>query len=101
VSLGIVCDACGDTLLVESEVRYVLDVRGYAAYDPIEISKSELEARDIEGEMRALLARAAEADAEELEADVHREFTFDLCPRCWRRFRRDPLAGLRAPSAEG
>lgn len=94
MSDGLVCDGCGDALLADSDVRYILEVRGYAAYDPLEVSPSDL-AKDLEKEMRELIDEASSRDAEDLEAEVYQEFKLDLCPRCWRRFRRDPLAGLR------
>ena len=40
---GLYCDACGEALLVESNVRYVTKVELYAAYDPLEITEEDLE----------------------------------------------------------
>ncbi len=91
---GFTCDACGEILLADSDVRYVIHIRGFAAYDPMEISRSDLD-KDLEREMAELLQKMKEMDAERLEDDVHKEFRLDLCPRCWRTYRRDPLAGLR------
>ena len=45
--------------------------------------------------VRPFAQKMKEMDAERLEDDVHKEFRLDLCPRCWRTYRRDPLAGLR------
>ena len=94
MTLGLTCDACGEALLADSDVRYVLDVRGYAAYDPMELTLDDL-AADHRAEMERLLRAMEGVDPAELEADVHKEFRFDLCPPCWKRFRLDPLAGLR------
>ena len=99
MSDGLVCDACGATLLLDSDVRYVVDVRGYAAYDVLEITSASLE-RDLEGEMERLLEGMDSASAEELENQVAKSWRLDLCPDCWRRYLRDPLAGLR-PSPGG
>jgi hypothetical protein len=97
---GLVCDACGATLLLESDVRYVLRMEGHAAYDPMEVTREDLE-RDLRAEMRALLETLSGLSAEEAQDQVYRSFDFDLCPRCWRAFLDDPLRGLRRPAASG
>ena len=91
---GLVCDACGATLLIGEDVRYVLEIEGFAAYDPMEITRQDLE-RDLEAEMKSLLDSMSGLSAEEAQDQVHRAFRFDLCPRCWKRYIRDPLGGLR------
>jgi hypothetical protein len=92
---GIVCDGCGTGLLLEGEVRYVLRIEGFAAWDPLEITREELEGRDFEREMAALMAELSGVDPQEGEDQVHRAFRFDLCPRCWRRYLKSPLGALR------
>ncbi len=91
---GLVCDSCNDNLLLDSDVRYVLKVEGFAAYDVLEISTDSL-ARDLKAEMKATIEALERQDATEAQDDVHRTFAFDLCPACWRRFLRNPLAGAR------
>ena len=91
---GLVCDGCGETLLLEDDVRYVLCIEGFAAYDPMEITRQDLE-RDFESEMKALLERLEKTSAAEAQDQVHRSFAFDLCPACWARYLRDPLGALR------
>lgn len=97
---GIVCDACGAALLVSEDVRYVLKIEGFAAYDPLEITKKELE-RDLAGEMEALLRRLESLSAEEAQDQVYRSFRYDLCPACWKRYLVDPLRGLRSQASGG
>jgi hypothetical protein len=97
VSQGLVCDACGAALLLDSDVRYVVKIRGYAAYDPMEITREDL-MKDFGGEMHALLETMKGRDPQELEDEVHKEFDLDLCPACWKRYIRDPLGGLRGPA---
>jgi hypothetical protein len=89
-----VCDACGATLLADEDVRYILRIQGFAAYDPLEITRADLK-RDLEGELRAILDELSRKSAEEAANEVHRSFQFDLCPACWRRYLEDPLAGIR------
>jgi hypothetical protein len=100
VSDGFVCDGCGATLLLDSDVRYVVDVRGYAAYDPMEITADDLE-RDFRADMNKLIDELSQQDAKSAEEDVHKEMRLDLCPICWKRFVRDPLAGLRQGPERG
>ena len=91
---GLVCDACDEGLLIDSDVRYVLKVEGFAAYDVLEISRAALE-RDLEKEMRETIEELQAQDATSAQDDVHRAFAFDLCPTCWKRFLQDPIAGAR------
>ena len=97
---GLVCDGCGRTLLLEEDVRYVLRVEGFAAYDPLEITREDLK-RDLEADLRSLIERLSDVSEEEAEGQVHREFRFDLCPGCWRRYRKDPLTGLKKEKSQG
>ena len=91
---GLVCDVCQKTLLLDSSTRYIVEVRGYAAYDPLELTRADLE-RDLDKEMREVVAELARKDPVEAEEEIHKEFRFDLCPECWKRYARDPLNGLR------
>jgi len=88
------CDGCGEPLLLDADVRYVVKIEGYAAYDPLEITKSDL-ARDLDGEMRDALRSLEGKSAEEAQDEVHRTFEIDLCARCWQSYVKDPLGGLR------
>ncbi len=87
---GLVCDRCGETLLLDSDVRYRVKIEVFAAYDPLEISKNDLQ-QNIEGKMEKLIRQMEKMDPEELQDQVHRSFEYDLCPDCQRDFLRDPL----------
>jgi hypothetical protein len=91
---GLVCDACGGTLLLDQDVRYVVRIEGFAAYDPLEITRADLQ-RDLEGEMKDALDALSRLTADEAQDQVHRSFAYDLCPACFRRYIQDPLKGLR------
>ena len=92
---GLVCDACNETLLIDSTVRYVVKVEGFAAYDPLELTSEDLE-KDWLREMKRAVDQLEELDSQSAQDQVHRAFQFDLCPTCWQRYLRDPLAGLRS-----
>lgn len=89
------CDRCGRSLLAFEDVRYKLEMKVYAAYDPIELTAKELEEGDHEAEIKRLIALAEKRDAEELAAEVYKEFSFDLCLRCQKEFLKEPLAKRR------
>lgn len=85
------CDMCGKVLLADEDVRYIARIEVFAAYDPMEITSADL-AKDHEDEMRRLLEQTAGKDAEELEAEVYKQFRFDLCPACQRKYVKAPLS---------
>ena len=55
----------------------------------------ELTSRDIEqdhlAEIRELARRLASRDPRELEEQVYKSFTFDLCPECQKKYLKNPL----------
>lgn len=97
---GLTCDRCGETLLVESDVRYRVRIEVFAAYDPLELTRGDLE-RDLEQEMADLIERMRSMDPEELESQVYKRFDFDLCPDCQRRYLEDPLGRGRGEGRRG
>ena len=87
---GLSCDRCGKSLLVDEDTRYLARIEVVAAYDPPEVMRQDLE-RDLEAEMRRLVAAAAARDRKELEEEVAAIRRFDLCPPCRKAFLEDPL----------
>lgn len=87
---GFCCDLCGKPLLVDSDVRYVVKIEVFAAYDPMELTVEDLK-RDRMKEIRELIRRLSEMEAQELEDQVYKSFTFDLCPECQKKYLKDPL----------
>jgi len=95
---GISCDGCGAGLLIDDDVRYLVKIEVFAAYDPMEISREDL-ARDPRSEMDRLLEKMRFMDPQELEDQVYKRLQLDLCPRCQRAYLRDPLHFV-APAEE-
>ena len=87
---GLTCDACGDGLLIDADVRYLVRIEVFAAYDPMELSREDL-ARDHRSEMARLIEDMRHMDPQELEDQVYKKLQFDLCPKCQRIYLRDPL----------
>jgi len=88
------CDMCGKPLLADEDVRYIVKVEVYAAYDPMEVTEDELE-EDHLSEMSEIIERMKDMDTEELEDQVYKSFRFDLCPACHQAYLRDPLFRYR------
>jgi hypothetical protein len=84
------CDLCGGPLLIDEAVRYEVRIQVYAAYDPLELTPDDLD-QDHRAQIRALLGKLEGMDPQEIENSVHKEFLFDLCMACQRRYLRDPL----------
>ena len=91
---GLVCDACNETLIVDSTVRYVVKIEGFAAYDPLELTREDLD-QDWHAAMKRTVEELEKVDSTTAQNQVHRSFQFDLCPVCWRRYLNDPLSGVR------
>ena len=85
-----VCDRCGKPLLVDEDVRYILKMAVYAAYDPMEVTTEDL-AKDRRAEMAELVEKMKQMDPEALEESVYKSMTFDLCLDCQRAFLKNPL----------
>jgi hypothetical protein len=93
------CDLCGKALLVEEGVRYEARIQVYAAYDPLELTAADL-AQDTRERLRRVLEQLRRMDPQEAEDSVYREFLFDLCPACQRRYLRSPLPPPAANEAQ-
>lgn len=91
---GISCDRCGKPLLIGERVRYLVRIEVKAAYDPLELTREDLEG-DLQAEIRRLIERMKEMDPQALEDQVYKSMSFDLCMACQRGFVGDPLARLR------
>ncbi len=85
------CDRCGLSLLANEDVRYKLEIKCWAAYDTLELSPQALRETDFDAEIKRLVAACEKQSPEELEAQVYKEWSFDLCLRCQKEFVKDPL----------
>ena len=88
--IKLTCDLCGKTLLLDEDVRYVVNIEVFAAYDPMELTEEDLN-KDFRKELRELVKRMENMDPEEAQDSVYRKFRFELCPACQKKYIRDPL----------
>ena len=85
------CDLCGKELRPGEDQRYVVKIEAYSAQDPAELTEADLDLDHME-EVSELLQELEEGEAElELPA-ASKQFRYDLCAECHKRFVRDPLS---------
>jgi len=84
------CDLCRRELDPEEDLRYVVKLEVYAAFDPA-ASNEEDDDRDHLQEIQDILERLEDAESEQIGDDVYQQFRFDLCPQCRKKFIKNPL----------
>ena len=84
------CDLCGRPLLLDAPVRYEVKIEVKSAYDPMELTREDLEI-DHRAEIQDLLRQLAGTDPKKAQDQVYAVFGFDLCARCQPGFLTDPL----------
>ena len=84
------CDLCGRNLDAQNDLRYVVRMEVYAAFDPV-ASDGEEDDRDHLQEVQDILERMEDAQSDEIGEDVYQQLRFDLCPECRRKFLKSPL----------
>jgi hypothetical protein len=94
------CDLCKRELQSQDDLRYVVKIEVYAAFDPAADDGRDEEDCDHLEEIQDLLERLEESSTDEIGDDVYQQLRFDLCPECRKRFVRNPL-GRKAAKAFG
>jgi hypothetical protein len=84
------CDLCKRPLDPETDLRYVVKMEIYAAFDPI-ADEEEEDDRDHLQEIQDILERLEDAENDQIGDDVYQQMRFDLCPECRRKFLKNPL----------
>ena len=88
---GISCDRCDKALLIDETVRYEVKIEVKAAYDPLEVTREDLD-QDLNAEIRRLIDRMKTMDPKALEEQVYKAMAFDLCMACQATYLANPLA---------
>jgi hypothetical protein len=84
------CDLCGKELC-DAEDRFVVKIEVFGAGEPAEISEADLDADNLEAVAQKLQESEEDADCRPVEPAT-RNYRFDLCPECCKRYERAPLA---------
>lgn len=85
------CDLCKRELDQEEELRYVVKMEVYAAFDPMASDEEDDSDRDHLEEIQDILERLDEVDRDQVSDDVYKQLRFDLCSECRKKFIRNPL----------
>lgn len=80
------CDLCGCSLDYR---RYVIQLEAYPAFDPDELEPADLDVDHLQSIAAELELQQPTTD--ELDDGSTRQFRFDMCPDCYRKFLKDPL----------
>jgi hypothetical protein len=84
------CDLCKRPLDPEEDLRYVVKMEIYAAFDPVVVDEDGGD-RDHLQEIQEILERMEEAESDQVGDDVYQRMRFDLCSECRRKFIKHPL----------
>ena len=83
------CDLCKRELNPEEDLRYVVKMEVFAAFDP---SADDDDDRDHLEEIQNILERLDDVENDQAGDEVYQQLRFDLCPQCRKKFIRNPLA---------
>ena len=83
------CDLCKRDLDPETDLRYVVKLEVYAAFDPV-VTEEEGD-RDHLQEIQDVLERLEDAESDQIGDEVYQTLRFDLCPECRKKFIKNPL----------
>jgi hypothetical protein len=89
--LHVTCDLCGKELCPGQDERFVVKVEVFAAHDPAKITEADLDDDHMEAVSELLREMEDGQEDTDLADPVYRNFRYDLCPECHKRFLRDPL----------
>ncbi len=84
------CDLCQRPLDPKDDLRYVVKLEVYAAFDPLNLDDCDNDRDNLE-ELADALDGASEITENALRDDVYQQMRFDLCPECRKRFLKNPL----------
>ena len=84
------CDLCKRELDSETDLRYVVKMEVYAAFDPA-VDDEANDDRDHLQEIQDILERLEDAESDQVGDDVYQQMRFDLCSQCRRKFAKNPL----------
>lgn len=84
------CDLCHRDLDPEEDLRYVVKMEVYAAFDPM-ANDEESDDRNHLQEIQDILEQLDDVDSDQIGVDVYRQLRYDLCPDCHKKFVKNPL----------
>jgi hypothetical protein len=94
------CDLCKRSFDPDDDLRYVVKIEIFAAYDPNAGAEGD-DDHDHLQEIQDILETMEDAEDERIGEDVYQQLRFDLCPECRRKFLKNPLARQTPAKAFG
>ena len=89
------CDRCKRVLDPVEDLRYVVKLEVQALMDPAAMEEAE-DGRDHLLEVHEILERTEDREGELVGDDIYQRSRYDLCPRCYRAFSKNPVGAERA-----
>src|SRR3954469_4233407 len=90
--MHISCDICGKKITDGEDHRYVVKIEVFAAHDPAELTEDDLDQDHVEAVSQLLNEMADDVPDPDEVAPAYKNFRYDLCPDCQKKFVRDPLS---------
>lgn len=84
-----ICAMCNQ--LVATGAAYVVRIEVFAEPTTAEVKTEAMADVDYRAEIDRLIAELSEQSAAEAQDQVHRQFAFQICGRCQRRYLENPL----------
>ena len=89
--LQVTCDLCGKQVFPGDHYHFVVKIEVFAAQDPRELTEADLDDDHMEA-ISELLRDEDNLPDPEVAAPAYKNFRYDLCPRCHKKFVKDPLS---------
>jgi hypothetical protein len=89
--LHVTCDLCGKEICAGHDHRFVVKIEVFAAHDPAEITEADLDDDHMEAVSELLREMEDSLEDPDIVEPAYKNFRYDLCPECHKRFLRDPL----------
>ena len=90
--LHVTCDLCGKEISPGGDYRYVVKIEVFASQDPAAITEADLDEDHMEAVAQLLREEQDNLVDPDLTAPSYKNFRYDLCPACHKKFLRDPLS---------
>lgn len=84
------CDMCRRELDPDEDLRYVVKMEIYAAFDPTTADQQDDDCDHLQ-EIQDILEHLEDAECDQISDDVYQQLRFDLCPECRKKFINNPL----------
>src|ERR1041384_5838158 len=89
--IHVTCDLCGKELRPGEDQRYVVKIEAFAAHDPHELTEADLDLDHMEAVSQLLSELEETGESLEL-VEPAKNFRYDLCQGCHKKFVKNPLA---------